>query len=156
MTDLDLQAALVRELKQLQKYKSLKLLDGSEWKDFHIYTQDKPYKDDADYDEQEDYVIVLIDDEDADSDGWWTVQIQFIISICLYEEQHQGNLIIANLMNQIYLHLKSKGIIDGCYEMENKAHKRFNQECYPNYYECALITYWKLPPVRMTGLEEFI
>jgi hypothetical protein len=156
MTDLDLQAALVSELEQLQKDKSLKLLDGSVWRDYHIYTQDKPYKDDEDYEEQEDYIIVLLDEEDADEKGEWTVQVQFIVSICLYEEEHQGNLIIATLMNQIYLHLKSKGIIDGQYEMENRAHKRFNHECYPNYYEAALITYWKLPPVRMQGLEEFI
>ncbi|MCM1045634.1 MAG: hypothetical protein NC417_09000 [Candidatus Gastranaerophilales bacterium] len=164
MTDLDLQNALIRELEELVEHQSLKKLDGEVWKDFHIYRQDKPYKnddaaDDADADvddDQEDYIIVMLDNEDTDEDGRWIVDVHMLISIRLFEEEHQGNLILATLMNQIDLHLSKKGIIAGRYEMELEKHKRFNQECYPNYYECDFITRWKLPAVNMEGIEELI
>lgn len=159
MTDLDLQNALIRELEELVDHQSLKKLDGEVWKDFNIYRQDKPYKndeaDEADAD-QEDYIIVMLGDEDTDQDGRWIVDIHILISIMLLEEEHQGNLILATLMNQIDLHLSKKGIIAGCYEMEPEKHKRFNHECYPNYYECDLITKWKLPAANMEGIEELI
>lgn len=156
MTDLELQQALVKELIYLTDHHSLKKLKGEDWKDFNIYIQDKPYKDDEDDDAQEDYLIVMIDDEDTDSNGDWIVQMHIIISICLYEEAHQGNIILANMMNVIDLHLRKKGIIGGKYQMEKEAHKRFNHECYPNYYECDYITSWKIPAPRAEFIEEFI
>lgn len=156
MTDLELQDSLVREIEEMARWHSLKKLNGETWEDYKIYRQEKPYKDDGFEDDQEDYIIVLINDEDTDGEGNWIVEIQFIISIVLYEEVHQGNLILANLMNQIEMHLRKKGIIAGKYEIEDEMHKRFNQECPPTYYECALITKWKIPTVQMEGLEGLI
>lgn len=156
MTDLELQDSLVREIEEMTRRQSLKKLNGETWEDYKIYRQEKPYKDDEFEDDQEDYIIVLINDEDTDGEGNWIVEIQFIISIVLYEEAHQGNLILANLMNQIEMHLRKKGIIAGKYEIEDEMHKRFNQECPPTYYECALITKWKIPMVQMEGLEGLI
>ena len=156
MTDLELQDALIREIKELVEHQSLKKLNGEVWKDFNIFRQDKPYKDDEADDDQEDYIIVMLDDEDTDQDGRWIVNVHMLISIMLFEEEHQGNLILATLMNQIDLHLSKKGIIAGKYEMEKEKHKRFNNECYPNYYECDLITRWKLPPVYMEGIDDLL
>lgn len=156
MTDLDLQDALMKELEELAEHQSLKKLDGEVWKDFNIYRQDKPYKDDEQDAGQEDYIIVMLDDEDTDQDGRWIVNVHMLISIMLFEEENQGNLILATLMNQIDLHLSKKGIIAGRYEMEREKYKRFNHECYPNYYECDYITRWKLPEANMEGVEEYI
>ncbi len=156
MTDLDLQDALIRELHELTEHQSLKKLDGTVWKDFNIYRQDKPYKDDEADEDQEDYIIVMLDDEDTDQEGRWIVNVHMLISIRLFEEENQGNLILASLMNQIDLHLSKKGIIAGRYEMEPEKHKRFNQECYPTYYECDFITRWKLPEANMEGIEDLI
>lgn len=156
MTDLDLQDAIIREIEELVEHQSLKKLDGEVWKDFDIYRQDKPYKDDGMDADQEDYIIVMLDDEDTDQDGQWIVNVHMLISIMLFEEEHQGNLILATLMNQIDLHLSKKGIIAGKYEMEKEKHKRFNNECYPNYYECDLITRWKLPLANMEGIDNLL
>lgn len=156
MTDLDLQDALIREIKELAQTQSLKKLNGETWKDYSIYRQDKPYKDDEADADQEDYIIVMLDDEDTDSEGRWVVTVHILFSIMLYEEEHQGNLILASFMNQLDLHLIKKGVIDGRYEMEKERHKRFNQECYPNYFECDYITKWKLPEANQEGIEDLI
>jgi hypothetical protein len=156
MTDLDLQGALIREIEELAATQSLKKADGEVWKDYHIYRQDKPYKDDTEDEDQEDYIIVMIDDEDTDAEGNWVVQIQILFSIMLYEEAHQGNLILANWMNQLDQWLCKKHIIDERYEMTGTRSKRFNHECYPNYYECAYISAWKLPPVHQEYAEDLI
>lgn len=148
MTDLKLQQVIIDEIRTLLDNHSIRKLDGEEWTDFHVYCQDKPYKDDEE-DDQEDYIIVMLDDEDLGADGRWKVNVHILISICLYEEEHQGNMILADLMNQIYMHFQKKGFIGGMFEMESEAHKRFNQESYPNYYECDLITVWKLPEIYM-------
>lgn len=156
MTDLDLQDVLIREIKELTDSQSLKKLDGEVWKDYKVYRQDKPYKDDETDEGQEDYIIVMLDDEDTDSDGRWVVTVHILFSIMLFEEEHQGNLILANWMNQLDLHLCKKGVIGGRYEMEKERHKRFNNECYPNYYECDYITKWKLPEMNQEGIEELL
>lgn len=156
MTDLDLQDAIIREIRELTRKQSLKKLDGEVWKDYNIYRQEKPYKDDEADMEQEDYIIVMLDDEDTNEHGEWIVNVHILISIMLFEEAHQGNLILANLMNQLDLHFNCKKIIAGRYEMEPQRHKRFNNECYPNYYECDYITRWKLPAIHQEGLEEFL
>lgn len=156
MTDLHLQDALIHELKELADSHSLKKPDGEEWKDYRIYRQDKPYKDDENDSEQEDYIIVMLDDEDTNEQGEWIVNVHMLFSIQLYDEENQGNLILAALMNQVDLHLCKKGIIAGVYEMEAERHKRFNQECYPNYYEADYITRWKLPAFAMEGISDLV
>ena len=156
MTDLHLQDSLIQELKELTASHSLKKLNGEVWENYHIYRQDKPYKDEEETEEQADYIIVMIDDEDTDKDGRWIVTIHMIFSIMLYDEENQGNLILASLMNQVDLHLTKKGIIAGVYEMEKEKHKRINQECYPNFYECDYITKWKLPEMNMEGIGDLI
>lgn len=155
MTDLKLQESIIAEIKMLLESNSIKKLDGGTWNDFHVYQQDKPYKDD-DEDDQEDYIIVMLDDEDLEADGRWKVDVHILISICLYEEEHQGNVILADMMNQIFMHFQKKGIIGQMFEMEKEAHKRFNQDSYPNYYECDLITTWKLPEIHMETEGDFI
>lgn len=156
MTDLKLQEVLVKEIQCLLENQSLKKPDGSEWKNLNVYRQEKPYKDDEDDDAQEDYIIVMLDDEDFGEDRRWKVDVHMIMSICLYEDAHQGNMILANLMNQIFMHLQRKGIIGDMFEMEPEAYKRFNHECYPNYYECDLITVWKLPEIERDSSEDLI
>lgn len=156
MTDLELQQVIVDEIKALTERQMLRKLDGEAWKDYNLYIQEKPLKDDEYDEDQEDYIIVMLDDEDTNGDGDWIVTVHIIMSIMLMEEQHQGNLILANLMNQLDFHFRRKGIIGEKYEMEKERHKRFNQECYPNYYECDYITKWKLPDDEMEGLEKFL
>ena len=156
MTDLKLQEVIMDEIRSMLDSQSLKKMDGSVWKDFNIYRQDKPMKDDAEDDDQEDYIIVMLDDEDLGADNKWKVDVHILISICLYDEERQGNVVLANLMNQIFMHFQKKGIIGEMFEMESEAHKRFNQECYPNYYECDLITVWKLPEIHMETEDDLI
>lgn len=156
MTDLDLQKAIIKELQELTSRQGLKKLDDEVWKDYNIYAQDIPLKDDEFDEAQEDYILVMLDDEDTDDDGRWIVQVHILISIMLYEEEHQGNLILANLMNQIDQHFSKKGVIAGRYEMETERHKRFNHDCPPNYYECDYITKWKLPAPNMEGIDDLL
>ena len=46
MTDLDLQDAIIKEIEKLTENQSLKKLNGEVWKDYNLYRQEKPYKDD--------------------------------------------------------------------------------------------------------------
>jgi len=166
MTDIDLQTAIMNELKDMCRDESLMMPiyesdeDGparfDAWKEYNIYRQDKPYKNEELPEEQENYMLVTIGDEDTDEDGNWIVQIYIIIGISLYEESHQGNLILANLMNQIEYRFQTKGILVGQYQKEAKAHKRFSDQCEPDFYECNYITYWKIPQVIQEGLEEML
>lgn len=155
-TDLDLQLALMDEVEKVIKEQSIKKPgNGHEWEDYHIYKQDKPWKDDSDAEDQEDYIIVMLDDEDTNDKWEWIVQVHIIISIHLEDDEAQGNVFLADLMNQLYNDFRRKGIIARKYELEKKAHKRFNQECYPNFYECDLVTNWKLM-AQDTDLGELI
>lgn len=159
MTNLDLQEALITEVKEVLEHQSIKRLDGETWKDFNVYRQDKPYKDDDEDEAQENYIIVMLDDEDTDSEGRWIVTVHMLISAYVpfnEDTDHQGNMIIANIMNQIDLHLCKKGIIADMYEMEPQRKKRFNQECYQNYYECDYITKWKLPEINIEGIRDLV
>lgn len=156
MTDLSLQDAVFEAVKEACKHYSVKIPKEKEWVPFNFYKQDKPYKtDDNDLDE-ENYIIVMVDDEDTDENGDWIVTLHIIASIYLDEDDAQGNLVLADLMNVIYMHLKKHPIIALQYEMEMEAHKRFNHECYPGFYECDLITKWKLPEIVPEGLEDMI
>ena len=152
MTDLALQEAIINEIRRLTEQHSLKKADGEDWKDYAIYRQDKPYKDDMDDAAQEDYIIVMLDEEDINSEGRWVVTVHIIISIMLPEDEQYGNLVLANLMNQLDLHFWTKRIIDNRYEMERERHKRFNHECYPNYFECDYITKWEMPEMNKRGI----
>ena len=163
MTDLDLQKALADELKAMCREEILKMPqydhDGNvetfkSWKEYNIYVNDKPYKDEELPDVQEDYIIVVIGDEDTDNEGNWIVEMHIVVSICLFENEHQGNLIIANLMNQIDYRFRTKGIIAGKYEKEPETYKRFNDDCWENYYEADYISKWKLPAINQEGLED--
>ena len=156
MTDLELQDVLIQEIKELAESQSLRKLDGEVWKDYNIYRQEKPYKDDEEDADQEDYIIVIIGDEDADSEGRWVVTMHIVISIMLLEKEHQGNIILANWMNQLDLHLCKKGVIGGRYEMEKERYKRFNRTYHPNYYECEYITRWTLPEMNREGIVDLV
>lgn len=158
MTDLELQNALITEIEGLLERQSLKKPSGEAWRDIIVYRQDKPFKNDEDTEDQEDYIIVMLDDEDVgkDGDGSWEVTVHIIISIMMYEVEHQGNILLANLMNQLDLHFRKQGFIGQRFEMLREAHKRFNHECYPNYYECDYITKWKLPLAQIEGIEDLI
>lgn len=129
---------------------------GNRWTEYEVYEQEKPYKDDTDDAAQEDYIIVMIGDEDTDEEGCWIVEIQIVIGLTMHNEKNRGGSILANLMNQIYLRFVRKGWLDDRYEMEPEAHKRFNPECVPPEYEAALITKWKLPAYQREGLGELL
>lgn len=156
MTDLELQDAVIREIRRLAERQSLKKQEGEVWKDFNIYRQDKPYKNDMYDEEQEDYIIVMLDDEDieGDGDGRWEVMLHIIICIMHEDRENQGNVILANLMNQIDLHFRRLGYLDQRFEMMRETHKRFDQDHAPTYFQCDYITKWKLPPIHMEDLEE--
>lgn len=157
MTDLELQDAVIREIRKLAEHQSLKKIDGEVWKDFNIYRQDKPYKNDVYDDGQEDYIVVMLDNEDIaeDGDGRWVVMLHIIINLMYEDPENQGNVILANLMNQIDLHFRRLGYLDGRFEMMREAHKCFDQEHDPTYVQCDYITTWKLPPLHMEDPEDY-
>lgn len=105
---------------------------------------------------QEDYIIVLIDDEDMGEDGQWTVQIDIIVSMYCEDPLQQGNMVIQNVLNRIWMNFAKKAFIDNRYEMLKKAAKRFNQEAITNFYEGLLVTRWKLPRVFPEEAVEFV
>ena len=146
MTDIDLQRKIVKSLNELIENHGLAIPKDSEeeWTDWNVYMQEKPYKTDENDELQEDYIIVFLTDEDTDSDGNWVCEIQFIIGFELFETEHQGHIILATAMNNIWQHFKTHDLDNGEYELLPKAHKRWNEENYPNYYEAALITRWKI------------
>lgn len=168
MTDLDLQDAIIDELNEMIRQEKLQIAEDYEHiRDFKVYKQDKPYKSDyiniedpnADYvdEAQENYILVVLDNEDLDADGeHWTVMIHIIVSLHLYEEIHQGTVIIADILNNIYLWLKKKYIIGEQYSIESKAYKRFDWENYPVYSQGRLVTYWKLREPETEGLGEYL
>lgn len=106
--------------------------------------------------DQEDYIIVLIDDEDMGEDGQWTVQIDIIVSMYSEDPLQQGNVVIQGVLNRIWMNFAKKAFIDERYEMLKKASKRFNQEAITNFYEGLLITRWKLPRVFPEEAVEFV
>lgn len=128
-----------------------------EWKPFNVYKQDKPFKTDENDDEEEKYILIIINDEDGEAKTEdWTIEIQFIIGIELYEDDHQGNLIIANMMNKLWHFFRTHKVDGADLDRHDKA-KRFNQENYPNFYEGALITKWHIRDVQVAeGTEEFL
>ena len=156
MTDLDLQDALMAELERMVEGDELTWSNGTEWRKPHVFKQDKPYKYDTDPYDQEDYVIVMLDDEDEREDGEWVVTVAFIVDIWFVDEDRQGNVKLADLMNRIYYHFKENHFTDGRYVMGTGAKKRFNQEAFPEHYEGALITKWRLPETEPIGIRQFL
>lgn len=149
MTDVELQDTLIRELKGMK----LQKLDEEEWREYKVYKQNEPFKDEDDPDG--DYIIVIIDDEDTDKeDGRWIVTIQMILQVVSDRTENDGEVILANLMNQIDFALRRKGIIGRRYEMQKEAYKRFNKSCPPGYYQSAYITKWKMPEINMEGVGD--
>lgn len=153
MTDLDLQSAVVAELKKMK----IKIPGEDGWKDISIYPQHKPFRQDGepdeDYNEEttDDYIMVVLGDEKTDSDGRWIVDVQLLFQIMSFDIKRDGEKILSNLMNQIDLHFTQKGIIAGKYEMEPEKVKTRNPLCDANYAQSAFVTKWKLPnmPVKM-------
>ena len=174
MVDTELQEILAQEVEKLIANHGLAIPGRTEsddleteapyvkgdqvWKNWNVYRQEKPYKSDVNDEELENYVIVIINDEDMDSEGNWTVQIQFIVAIELDEDDRQGHMILASFMNELWQHFKTNNIAEGEAELvPQSGKKRWNQESYPNFYEAALICNWKFKDVEYkTGLEELL
>lgn len=178
-TDIDLQEALLKEVREMN-LDWRKPGSANEWIDWKYYRQMKPWKmdemligedgrplldengypivipDETRDEDQEDYIIVMIDDEDLNPEGEWIVQIVFIASVYIEDDKQQGNLVIQDVLNRIWMNLSKKGIIAGRYEMENFGRKRFNQEATTNFYEGILITKWKLPRVFPEEVSKFV
>ncbi|MBQ6577472.1 MAG: hypothetical protein IJL91_06965 [Bacteroidales bacterium] len=172
MSDLELQKELYNRVTAFLEEKGLQFPSMGEeagedaegnplaepsWKAFNVYIQDKPFKTDENDEAEENYIIIILNDEDGISaTEEWDIEIQFIIGIELYENEHQGNLIIANVMNNLWKLFRTTTINGATLDRHNKA-KRFNQENYPNFYEGALITHWRVPDVAVTeGTEELL
>ncbi len=178
-TDLDLQKALIEEIKKIN-LDWRKPGTAGQWIDWKYYRQMKPYKQDmiltdadgtplVDEDghpimipdetrdlDQENYIIVMIDDEDMNSNGEWVVQIIMIVSMYCEDPEQQGNMVIQDVLNRIWMGLAKKGIIADRYEMEPFGRKRFNQEAITNFYEGILITKWKLPRVFPEEVSKYV
>ncbi len=159
MTDLRLQEAVASELEEHLLSDGIMMLRGREFKNIHVFRQDLPLKENGEEDpedeEQWNYILVVLDDEDVKDDKW-EVTIHFCIGIVDAEKNCQGNLNVAYLMDEIYSYFIKKGIVKNQYRMERKAHKRFNKELRYPYYEGDLITFWRLPLPFEEGLEEFL
>lgn len=179
-TDTGLQDAIIEELKKINLDWRKPGTKPAEWIDWKYYTQMKPQKLDAllcddegrpvldieghpvmippeDRDEdQENYIVVMLDDEDENNDGDWIVQVVIAVSIYLEDDKNQGMRVIQDVLNRIWMHFARKGIIDGRYEMERGAKKRFNLENVTNFYEGVLITKWKIPEVFPEFIREFV
>lgn len=170
-TDIELQEALIKEIKKMN-LDWRKPGTASQWIDWKYYRQMKPYKtdqmlvdadgtplldengypimipDDTRDPDQENYIIVLIDDEDINADDEWVVQIDIIVSIYCEDPQQQGGAVIQDILNRIWMGFKKKAFIADRYQMVNGfGRKRFNQEAITNFYEGLLVTKWKLPRV---------
>ena len=101
MTDLDLQKKLVGYTKKILEEQSLMRLDEQGlWQSFNVYANEVPVKTDYNDPYEQNYIIVLIGDED-EIDDKWRVEIQFIIGYADEDDNRQGHVITATLMNEI-------------------------------------------------------
>lgn len=168
-TDIELQEAILKEIKKISV--DWRKPGSNQWIDWKYYKQMKPQKldailvdDNGNYvideeghpimippevrdEDQEDYIVVMIDDEDEKADGSWTVNIIIAVSIYIEDPDNQGMMVVQDILNRIWLHFAKKGIIAEKFEMESGAKKRFNLENIINFYEGVLMTKWKLPMV---------
>lgn len=168
MTDLELQEALKKEVQSILLKDGLQIYADEDWKSYNVYKQDKPQKKDPDTMgdlpllptsntiDTENYIVIVLEDEEEQSDGSWEVHVAMVISIYCDDENRDGNLIIANLMNQIDRHLTKKRVIDGKYTKQRGSKKIFDQESYETYYQCVYYTTWNIPPTNEEGIEQFL
>lgn len=166
MTDLDLQRTLCRELEEYLLKDGIMCLRGGTFKKFNVYPQELPIKrnreKDADDENQWNYITVILSDQDVEIDerglepDCWKVEVHFSVGVEDTDRDRQGHANLSYLINEIYMHFRKQGILDGKYVMETEAHKRFNEHQQYPYYEGDLITYWKIPIPVTEGLEEFL
>lgn len=146
MTDLDLQRMLVDRTKEILETQSLKRLDEKQlWQSFNVYANEVPVKDDYNDIYEQNYIIVLLGDED-EIEGQWRVEIQFIIGYADEDDERQGHVVTATLMNDILMWLKKHPSME--YPLRSGSHKRFADQHNEGFYEAALITYWDLPQIN--------
>lgn len=156
MTDVELLKAVIEELKKMK----LKFPGKDGLEKIEIYAQNKPFRFDeefeGDYEEAEDYeaqkkldnyVIVSLENEKTDKDGRWTVEVRMTFQIMSFDDRKDGEILLANLMNEIDFYFTRKGILKGKYEMEKEKEKAFNPVCPPNYAQSAFVTRWKIPNI---------
>lgn len=162
MTDLDLQRAIVTDLKQHLLRDGIMMIRNKEFQNIRIFTQELPLKADDEYMDDEmqwNYITVMLGEQDVvegENQKEWQVEVHFLIGIMDDDEMCQGNLNISYLMNEIYLHFRKQPFLENEYKMMDEAYKRFNlNNSYP-FYEGDLITLWKLPLPHAEGLEEFL
>lgn len=155
MTDVELQKAVVEDLRAFLKSRGIQFMLYDILADMKVYAQDLPVKRDEDDEDIRNYVVVAIGDEDVEDD-LWKVELHFDVCIEDREGNGTGNIHVLYLMNEIYLHFIKQGITGRHYFMEKEAHKRLNFERMHPYYEGDLITYWKLPLPKEEGLEDLI
>lgn len=164
MTDLGLQDAIICELELFLNDVDRRMLWASGLEKINLYSQELPIKnsgnglrdDDGDFNDQWNYICVVIDDEDLEDDEW-EIMVHFAIGIKDTDKTCQGHRNLANLMNEIWLYFVKKGIINASYQLnDQKAHKRFDKNMEYPYYRSDLITYWSLINPKMEGLEELI
>ena len=104
MTDLDLQEKLVERTKFVLEDQSIKHLDEEQlWQSFNVYANEVPVKTDYNDPYEENYIIVLLGDEDEQSDGGWRVEVQYIIGYADTDDNRQGHVVTATLMNVLFM-----------------------------------------------------
>ena len=155
MTDLDLQTVLVERTKSVLEEMSLKRLDEEQlWQSFNVYANEVPVKDDYNDIYEQNYIIVLLGDEDEQDGGGWRVEIQHIIGYADEDDARQGHVVTATLMNNIMMDLKKHP--DMMYSLRDDSHKRFADQHNEGFYEAALITFWDLQPIHEEIARELI
>lgn len=159
MTDVILVSTIAAEVRKMLSSGGLQTLYGNVFEDITVYEHDIPLVQDEDDEDLRNYIVIMTGDEETvEEDGRdeWNVEIHFSINIMDADGTRTGNTNILNLMNEIYMHFITKGIIDGYCRMEKKAYKALNLEAPYPYYEGDLITNWKLPLPVEEGLEEYL
>jgi len=155
MTDVMLVSMIATELRGLLSSQSLKALCNDVFEDITVYEHNIPLPEDEDDTGLHNYIVIMAGDENSD-DEEWNVEIHFSINIEDWDKKRPGVVNVLNLMNEIYTHFITKGIIGGYSRMEKKAYKAINHECPYPYYEADLVTNWKFMLPFEEGLGEFI
>lgn len=156
MTDIDLQDKLKERVDAVLETHSLKRTDGEEWYDFNVYKNEIPVKTDYNDMFEENYIVILISDEDEMKDGSWKVEIQFIIGYHEEDDERQGHYVLCTLMNEIFMDLAKHEPPGNMYERLPESAKRFAEKHIEGFYEAALIMSFKLPAFIREDLREFL
>ncbi len=164
MTDLQLQDALKKELTEHFCDIGRKFPWADSLKEIHIHTQMLPLKDSKSEERDEDddianqwnYICIVIPEEKL-SDGEWEVEVHFAVGIKDKDKDCQGYRHVANLMDEIFMHLVKNGVLAEIFSIDTeKAFKSFSMETEYPYYEGDLVTYWHILAPQREGLEELI